>query len=239
MESTITQKQLEIRQREERILAVSRPMLAEQGYHGLNMDRIAEKLQYSKGTIYNHFSCKEEIIIALAIETMEKRIDLFSRAAMFRGNSRERFQAIGFAAELFVKMYPNHFSVEQIIRSASIWEKTSEKRRSVVKLCEHRCTGIVAGVVLDAISQGDLELPDGFTPQDLVFGVWSHSSGAYSIIATNDSLQELGISEPFSVVRRNINMQLDGFGWKPFSGDFDIEAVIKRIIKEVFADECR
>ncbi len=238
MENAVTQKQREIQEREKRILAVSRPMLAEQGYHGLNMDRIAEKLQQSKGTIYNHFSCKEEIIIALAIETMEKRIDLFSRAAMFRGNSRERFQAIGFAAELFVKMYPNHFSVEQIIRSSSIWEKTSEKRRSIVQLCEHRCIGIVAGVVMDAISQGDLTLPAGFTPQDLVFGVWSHSSGAYSIIATNDSLEELGISEPFSVVRQNINKQLDGFGWKPLSGEFDIDAVIQRVIKEVFADEC-
>ncbi len=239
MKCSLTQKQLEIHEREKRILAVSRPMLAEQGYHGLNMDRIAEKLQQSKGTIYNHFACKEEIIIALAIETMEKRIDLFQRAAMFRGNSRERFQAIGFAAELFVKLYPHHFSVEQIIRSASIWDKTSEKRRSIVKLCEHRCIGIVVGVVLDAISQGDLELPSGYKPEDLVFGVWAQTSGAYSIIATNDSLRELGISEPFSVVRQSVNRQLDGFGWKPLSRDLDPDAIIKRIEKEVFADECR
>ena len=47
--------------------------MIEHGSHGLGMDRVAELLQYSKGTIYNHFSCKEEIIIALAIQTTEKR----------------------------------------------------------------------------------------------------------------------------------------------------------------------
>ena len=30
----------------------------------------------------------------------------------------------------------NFFQVEQIIRSASIWEKTSEKRRSVMRACD-------------------------------------------------------------------------------------------------------
>lgn len=75
-------------------------MLVDDGYHGLNKFRIAKSLQYSKGTIYSHFSCKEEIIIALAIQTREERTDgLFRRAAAFHGRSRERMPAIGVAAE--------------------------------------------------------------------------------------------------------------------------------------------
>ena len=69
---TLTPKKREILERESRILEVARPMVVREGYHGLNMDRIAEEVRYSKGTIYNHFSCKEEIIIAAngnAIET--------------------------------------------------------------------------------------------------------------------------------------------------------------------------
>ena len=201
------------------------------------MDRIAESLQYSKGTIYNHFKCKEEIIIALAIQTMEKRAALFIRAAAFHGRTRERMLAIGYAADLFVQRYPDHFKVEQIIRSSSIWEKTSEQRRVVLRACEQRCVGIVVRVVTDAIACGDLKLPEEMTPQDLVFGLWSQSYGAYSIITTSDSLTELGIREPISALQCNIRMLLDGVGWRPLSSETDQNAVLNRIKVEVFSDE--
>jgi len=147
----LTRKQREIKEREDRILELARRMLAEGGYLGLSMDGIAEQLEYSKGTIYNHFPCKEEIIISLAVETMDRRLGMFQRAAEFVGRSRERISAIGVAAELFVRLYPHHFFVEQIIRSASIWEKTTEKRRSLMQSCEHRCMGIVSGIIRDGI----------------------------------------------------------------------------------------
>jgi len=146
---------------------------------------------------------------------------------------------VGLAADLFVLLYPDHFKVEQIIRSSSFWEKTSEKRRSVLKSCEQRCVGTVVGVVVDAIAQGDLQLPDRVAAEDLVFGLWSQTYGAYSIITTSDSLQELGIGDPFVALRNNINAMLDGFGWQPLSSHHDYDAVIQRIKNEVFSDECK
>ena len=233
----LTRKQREIKEREDRILTLARQMLAEGGYLGLSMDAIAEQLEYSKGTIYNHFPCKEEIIISLAVETMDRRLGMFQRAAEFVGHSRERISAIGVAAELFVRLYPQHFFVEQIIRSASIWEKTTEKRRSLMQSCEHRCMGIVSGIIRDGIAQGDLKLPEGIVPEDLAFGLWSQCFGAYSIIATSDSLPQLGISDPFVAVRRNISTMLDGYGWQKLSSDYDYQQLFERISAEVFADE--
>ena len=120
--ATLTRKQREILEREQRVLALARKMLLSDGYHGLSMDRIAEGLEYSKGTIYNHFSCKEEILLALMEQTAEQRRSLFARAAVFPGDSRQRITAVGVAAELFVRLYPDHFQVEQIVRSSSIWK---------------------------------------------------------------------------------------------------------------------
>ncbi len=237
--STQSRKQREIQEREQRILETAWPLLIEQGYLGLSMDRIAETLQYSKGTIYNHFSCKEEIIIALAIQTTEKRTRLFERAAAFRGTSRERIHAIGSAATIFVQLFPDHFKLEHIIRSSSIWEKTSEKRRTIMRSCERRCMGIVGGIVRDAIAHADLTLDDGIVPEDLVFGLWSISVGAFSIITTSDQLVELGIQEPFETYRQNVHRLLDGFGWRPLSADYDSVAVDDRIRAEVFPEEFR
>ena len=236
--NTISRKQREIQEREARILQLARKMLEESGYLGLNMDAIASSLEYSKGTIYNHFPCKEEIIIALAVETMGKRTDLFERAATYRGLPRERITAVGVAGELFVKLYPSHFHVEQLIRSYSIWEKTSEIRRQTMRMCETRCMGIVAGIVRDAISQGHLELPDTVCPEDLVFGLWSQTYGAHSIIATSGSMVDLGIHDPFAAVRHSILRCLDGFGWCPLSTDYDYQGLFDRLQQELFPDEC-
>lgn len=236
---TLSRKQREIRDREVRILEVARRMLVEGGYLGLSMDAIAGELEYSKGTIYNHFGCKEEIIIALAIETMDKRTEMFLRAASITAPPRQRLAGIGASAELFVRLYPDHFSVEQLIRSASIWEKTSEKRRRTMHAAESRCMGIVAGIVRDGIAQGELKLPDDMSPESLVFGLWSQTFGAYSIIATSDGLEDHGVTDPYHAVRKNINMTLDGYGWTPLSTEFDYIDLFERLMAEVFPDEYR
>lgn len=235
--STLTPKQEKIQQRNEQILSSARGMLQKGGYHGLNMDAIAAELKVAKGTVYNHYKCKEDIILALAVETTEIRWDMFQRAAMFRGTSRERLSAIGAAAELFVRRYPGHFQVEQILRNSSVWEKTSEERQSLLRSCETRCVGIVSGIVYDGIASSDLEMPKGTTPEDLVFALWSMTYGGFSIIATSESLREVGIQTPFEAIRNNINRLLDGYHWKPLSDSHDYELVRDRILAEVFPHE--
>ena len=235
--ATLSPKQREIAERESRILDVARPIIIEEGYLGLNMERIASELGLSKGTIYNHFSCKEEIVISLAVQTTTKRMEMFRMAAQFKAGPRYRMQSVGVAAELFVRQSPEHFIFEQILRLDSVWEKTSEKRRSIVSSCEMNCIATVAGVVRDAIANGDLTLPDNITPEDLVFGLWSLTSGAYSIIVTSESLENLGMSEPYETVRHHTAIMMDGYGWKPLSPEFDRDELIDRIMKEVFNNE--
>ncbi len=235
--SILTPKQQEIVEREAQILEIARPIVVREGYHGLNMDRIAEAVQYSKGTIYNHFSCKEEIIIALAIKNVAKRVELFQKAAQFKGRSRFRMVAIGEAAEMFVRDFPDFFMFEEIIQLPSVREKTSEKRQSVIQGCEMQCMSVVAGIVRDAVAQEDLELPDGIKPEELVFGMWSLTSGAYSIMLKSQSLEQMGLDDPYAIVRFHTAALLDGQNWKPHSTEFDMDSLLKRIRREVFSNE--
>ena len=237
--AVLTRKQREIRQREGELLDVARRMLAERGYLGLKMDRIAEQMEYSKGTMYQHFSCKEEVLIALAIQTGEKRTRMFRRAANLVGRSRERITAIGIAAELFVRLYPDHFRVEQTIRSASLWEKTSAERQRVLRMCESNCMGVVAGVIRDAVASEDLVLDRPAVPEDVAFALWALSFGASSLMATSEPLGELGIGEPYASVRAAIIKLLDGFKWQPISDVCDYNPVIARILTDVFPEEAK
>ncbi len=230
----VTGKQREIIEREGRILEVARGMLLDGGYHKLSMERIAEELQYAKGTIYNHFKNKETIVIALAIQTMNIRTEMFNRAALFKGLPRERIMAIGTAAETFVRNYPDHFKVEMLIRSSAIWEKTTEERRQLMQSCESRCINIVAGVVRDGIAQGHLSLSPEIIPEELVFGLWSMNYGSFSIMATSTYLGEMGLTNPQKSLQRNMDIFLDGYNWQPLSKDHDYGLVLQRIKKEVF-----
>ncbi len=236
---TLSRKQREIQQREARILEVARQMLAEGGYLGLNMDRIAAKMEYAKGTIYQHFRNKEEIIIALANETLARRTEMFARAAAFTGRSRERMVAMGVAYQLYVRLHPDHSDLEQIVGAPSIWEKTSPEAREKMQACKGRCIGIIDGVIRDAIAQGDLELPEPVTPDDLRFGLWALALGGHCLVASSpgDSLAEHGVQNPFRTLDYISMMLLDGFGWRPLSNEHDYEATYRRVQEEVFSDE--
>ena len=87
------------------------------------------------------------------------------------------------------------------------------------------------------MSQGHVKLPDGVMPEALVFGLWSMTEGAYSIIATSDAVSELGLAQPFPAIRRNIHMMLDGFGWEPLSTERDYDETMEKVVRDVFPEE--
>jgi len=229
-------KQREFEEREALILDVARRFLNERGYFGFNMDDIAAEIEYSKGTVYQHFKSKEDVLMGLAAAATGKRVEMFARAATFRGRPRERMTAIGCAAQLFVRLYPDHFRVEQVLEMSSIRGKTAEERQDMLKACEGRCMSIIAGIIRDGIAQGDLVLPVDEAPENIGFGLWSLCMGGYTI-AHGAPVAELGIADPYRAIVRNYHHYLDGIDWKPLSTKFDYDAVWDRAGRELFADE--
>ena len=233
----LSPKQQEIKLREQRILNVARSVLIQHGYHGLNMERIAAKVEYSKGTVYNHFANKEEIIVALAIETVAKRLELFKQAAQFKGVSRFRMLAIGQAAEKFVHDYPDFFVLEQILQLPSVRQKISKQRQHEINNIEVLCMDILAGIVRDAVAAEDLVLDGNITPEKIVFGLWSLTSGGFAIAARSGALPHLGLDNPFEIVHNHTAALLDGFAWAPLSSDYDSNRINQKIHCEVLCNE--
>jgi AcrR family transcriptional regulator len=218
---TETRKQREVRSRERQILRVARDHLVSGGYLGLNMDRIAAEIEYSKGTIYQHFRNKEEILLALANDALATRTHMFDVACAVPEPTRVRIATVGAAAEAFYELFPHYFMVEQLLRSSSIWEKTSVERRELMDRCERRCMGTTVEVVRSAVALGELVLPDGRQAEEVIFGLWSQSFGAQAIAASSAVLAEIGVADPRVALRHNWNHLLDGYGWRPLSNEFD------------------
>jgi AcrR family transcriptional regulator len=234
MGPTMTRKQREIERREELILETARSMLLERGYLGLTMDRIAEAIEYSKGTVYQHFRSKEDLIVALAAQANERRADFFEKAATFRGRPRERILAIGVALDLFRRLYPSWLRAEQIIHASSVHEKADRERMQAIYAHENRCSSVSLGIVRDAIAHGDLA-PEK-SPEVVVFGLWTMTYGAH-FLDSADMPTEQKFGDTVAALRTNQQILLDGHGWRPLSREWDYEATEQRILDEVFADE--
>lgn len=59
-----------------RIVDLSISMFKEKGFHSITMEEIANKSDIAKGTLYNHFSSKEEILVQHIKQTfMRKHFD--------------------------------------------------------------------------------------------------------------------------------------------------------------------
>ncbi|HBE67263.1 MAG TPA: hypothetical protein DDW52_03850 [Planctomycetaceae bacterium] len=210
--TTLTRKQREIHDREQQILTLSRSILSAEGFQALSMDRLAAEMQYAKGTLYNHFPNKEEIVAALAVESLEVRRRMMEHASILADRSRLKMMAIGSACEMYATQFSQHFAMELMLRDAVIWNKSSERRQSLVKNCELRCMSIVAGVVRDAVASADLKLPDGLSAEEFVFGFWSLTFGSH-VLASSTSLTEVGIADAKRSIRFHGWTLMNGYNW--------------------------
>jgi AcrR family transcriptional regulator len=234
--STFTRKQREVQEREQLLLQVARKTLIEQGYAGLSMDQLAEATEYSKGTIYQHFSTKEDLVTALAIESMERRVELFLRAEQFVGRTREKMVAIGVADEIFGRLETHHYQSEFIIKLANLPDRASTERRQALDRLESSCFGCVARIVQSGIDSG--ELPNTVQPKEVVYAVFTMALGTHmTSLHYCPMLKEFQITDPQKYLMKGIHTLLDGFGWRPLRAEWDYGVSYQRIGAEVFPDE--
>ena len=233
--STSLRRQREKLARERLILDTARGMLQQRGYLGLNMDRIAEAIEYSKGTVYQHFSSKEDLIAALCIDTAQARAEMFRKAASFDGNTRERVLAIGVADAIFIRRHPDHFAVESILDIQSVSEKIPDDRRAKWSHTKSTMMDVLTGIVRDAIEAGDLVLDDTTPLCAPLYGLWTQSVGHYRI-TSSEPLPPFEGLDMHRVLWNNYNRLLDGYGWRPLSTEHAFEESAKRISAEVFGE---
>ena len=119
MSADTPQRSLKERLREVRaelILDVAEEMLAEKGYHDTSMDEIAARAGVAKGTLYQHFPSKEDLVFALferSLVQFEQTVEQAARAPLIARAKLERILSYvyqerrGPHARLFQLLYHN------------------------------------------------------------------------------------------------------------------------------------
>jgi len=222
--------------REELIVEEAGTLLRQHGYLGLNLDELAGRIEYSKATIYNHFDSKEDLLAAVDHRHLQVRAELFSRALVFQGNSRERMFVVGWADRIVTAMFPQWSTLHQLMCTPSIEEKISKQRLRANERISKRCFEVSYEIIRQARAAGDLppRVPSG---AQIMSGLISLSKGAHLLEEGKDRLPAAAGLEPLEMLTQNYQFYLDGVGWKPLHAEHDYKATARRIRREVFRSE--
>ncbi len=231
-----TRKQRELAEREKLILDTAQNILHQHGYNHLTMDRIAETVEYSKGTIYNHFASKEDLVCSLCCRCITNLIEVFERAYQFEGNPRERYLAIGVGYSLYHQLHPMDSQNIQTVKNNAVREKVSKEKLAEMESLEQKITKIAHSIVQDAIDCGDLDIVHQPHVSSIVFGCWSMHYGALLLDQSDIPLHEMGFSPVVNMLWQNTNVYLDGYNWQPLSPTTDSKNLFKKISSALFDD---
>ena len=235
--TTLSRKQRELLEREQLILDTAQSMLHNHGYNYLTMDRIAETIEYSKGTIYNHFASKEDLVCALGCRCISNLIDVFELAYNYDGSSRERYSAIGIGYSLYHQLHPMDCRNIQTVKNNAVREKLSEDKLIEMQSLEHKITQIAHSIVQEAIDCGDLDKKYQPDVSTIVFGCWSMHYGALILDQSDIPLDKLGFNPVVNMLWHNTNTFLDGYQWLPLSTAADTDKLFNKISSALFEDE--
>ena len=216
------------------ILQAAREIFLANGWDHFSVERIAEVTECSRPLVYKFFSCKEEILLALAIESKRRRIRFYQRATAYRGRPREKMLALG---EVETFLFRRDLPVELLVASTCLRAKTSRKRQRELKHLDARAISLGADIIREAVALGDLELPDRMSPEELLFAMWAIRWGASTIMKSDTPMAAAGIRQPGLAIERSLGVMLDGYCWRPLSGEWDYKATRLRVYEEAFPDD--
>ncbi len=235
MNKPLSRKQREILLRKDYILEVARDIIAEDGYIGFTIDRVAEATEYAKGTIYQMFANKEEIIASLCLQNGKVCLDLFERANEFNGSSRERLAAINVAHHIHVLKNPDGFNQQLLIKNSSIRNKINDEMSQQMLEMESNVVSVVTSIAQEAIDKG--EIKTDLSAPSLVFNLWSLCFGCAYLMCSDIELDKHGMTHCTALNNDAFIKMLDGYKWEPLHNETEYKQTIQRIAAEVFPAE--
>lgn len=229
--NTQSRRQREFEQRELLFLNTARDIIRSEGISALTMDKIAELTEYAKGTVYKHFSCKEDILCGLCLDSLGHMHGLFQHAITWEGTSRDKIICIAAGYHLYTQRFPEEFDLLIAARTNNIREKASAERLERMDQVDSLVMNAIRAVIQLGIDCGDLKLNDHLLIDDLCFGLWSLSFGLLVLDHARDMICGLQLSPANELMLTQMSCLLDGYNWHPLGTECDYRAVYQSALQ--------
>ena len=157
-----------------KILTAARDLFASEGYERITMRRIADVIEYSATTIYNHFEDKDDLVHALCQEDFGRLFHHLQQTPP-PTDPVEAVRQLGLAYARFGTSYPNHYRF--MFMTPGKFESLGDKDRSPGE----QAFGLLHAAVTAAIEGGYFRKADVDTVAQVL---WASMHGAIALIIT-------------------------------------------------------
>lgn len=111
-----------------KILKVTEQMCSKIVPQKITLDMVAAKAKVGKGTIYSHFSSKEDLFQKLALSLIDKlRTEMMDAGLSSRGNSIDRLEKLGMVFYGFIQKHPMLIAISLYLRETPPWMNSDEE----------------------------------------------------------------------------------------------------------------
>lgn len=174
--------------RRKQILDGARACFVQKGFHPTNMQQIAQEARVSCANIYQYFSSKEEMIIALIEEDLKSDIEIIDEIAIAPSLNKGLHSIV----EKFAKD-KNLFKIMQLRLEVLAEGLRNENVALVLKKSEQMTIDALSKIIEKAQNNG--EASKDVIPQDAALVILSSADGILSRLFLNvKSKEEIGNS---------------------------------------------
>lgn len=212
----LTRKQREINQRDELILNVSRSLFLDHGYHNVTMDLIAKEVEYSKGTIYQHYASKEEIISALCLRFSDMLMRWFVVISDNQDIPAYLKMLMIMESQFVIHEYASaDHDLLTLFKSQAFSSKVNERRLHEMNCKVEEVIKLVHNIVRTAEASKELVMQSPANVDSITMGCWAMIEGTFEI-ADKHAYDKGGFTarQIKQVLRANCFLFLKGCGWQ-------------------------
>ncbi len=171
---TVERRRRERERRDREIIEAARELFFQNGYEATSVDDIAARLEIAKGSVYLHFSNKEELLYAVANDGMRIALRMYEEAVQGADTGLARFMAIGRA---YIRFWSSHPQYRRLLHDNGL---CGPLERAGPRGKELAATGAaISDLMVAAIKQGvrDGSVRSDADPANLAFAASSMVDG--------------------------------------------------------------
>ncbi|PSU47689.1 hypothetical protein C9J12_14165 [Photobacterium frigidiphilum] len=226
-----TRKQRELAQRHQLILDQSIELIHAEGISSVRMERLAQLTEYSKGTIYQHFTGREDLLLSVSNTSLDKQLTAIGAIDSLSLSLREKLIAIIFAYQIMNGQQRSQLELLKFVQSEECQSKASAATLSEHHSLYSKLVGSVYDVIHQAINTQKLQLKNNITADDIFGSVWAFAFGATFLNALSANKTQSLCPEVTEVgLIKLISTSFDALAWEPLSHQYDENALYEKVL---------
>ena len=180
------ERDLELRRR--LILDKAMDLFQKNSFSGVTLDDIASAIEFSKGTIYNHFGSKEEIYASILVEHLNILLSCLKEAARTGRNTLERLRNSMKAYVRFYREHREYFKLLFFIDLVSDHYRVPDTLLKEIRTLKIACLLELQNVVREGVRSGELE--GGRPDAQVSMVMWGMINGIIQLVESRQFKEE-------------------------------------------------